>query len=77
MVGIKPYCDFDIQQMVNMAVITYWGQNDSGTFQHIETIIPQTKKIVPKIEDLTHSVAQGEDPLREPDNEDSEEDVPF
>ena len=72
--GMKPYMPLDVQCLVGMEVVTYWGQNDAGTFQHIETIIPQGKKIVPKIEDLTPQESSG-DPVHETESDDSE--VPF
>lgn len=62
--GIKPYSNFDIQQLVGMEVQVTWGQDVSKTgrvFQHVETIIPKTRKIVPKIADSVPQEAPEDD----------------
>lgn len=49
--GMKPNIQWDIQDLTGMSVITYWNQQESNgtTYQHIETIIPDGKKMYPVI----------------------------
>ena len=74
--GIKPYMNFDIQQLKDMEIQATWGESDNG-YQHLETIIPKTKKIVAKIE--PEVLASESSPEPEEDNGivDNEEEIPF
>lgn len=51
--GMKPNLNWDIQGLTGFKVKTYWNQEEvnGNVYQHIETIIPDGKKLVPVVLD--------------------------